>query len=86
MKSYRREQGLDGGSSHHGSSSPPEIKVGDNGRAEVKFGSHGCKVVYDPDGSRLKASDKCTKQQKKEADRAMASYRREQGMGSGYAD
>jgi hypothetical protein len=54
-----------------------------NSEGEVRF-RDGCTVTYRRNGDRDRASDSCTRDQRREADDAMARARREQGTnGSG---
>ena len=88
IAAYRREQGLDGGSTDHSpgySSRPPEIIAGRNGEAEVIF-DNNCVVYYDSWGGRTKNLPACHRRQLQQADDAIAAYRREQGLDGGTTD
>ena len=87
MTAYRREQGLDGSSTSHSGGhrdEPPRIVAGKSGSAAIIF-DNGCIVNYDDDGQRKLANSRCDRDQKQQADDAMAAYRREQGLDGGSA-
>jgi len=81
MARARREQGLDGG----GPGGRPQVVLRSNGEGEVRF-RDGCTVTYRRNGDRDRASDSCTRDQRRDADEAMARARREQGHGGGGGD
>jgi hypothetical protein len=87
MAAYRREQGLDGRPADHGGDRdrPPEIIAGRNGEAEVVF-SNNCVVYYNDRGRRTDSQRACRDRQLRQADEAMAAYRREQGLDDRPAD
>lgn len=87
IAAYRREQGLDGGSSGHGADRdrPPEIIAGRNGEAEVVF-ANNCVVYYNARGRRTDSQRACRDRQIQQADQAMAAYRREQGLDGSSGD
>ena len=89
VRSYRREQGMDG---YAGSEAPPG-GYGNNGHhfgpPEVVMDGHGCGhvlvgpsciVYYGRDGDRDDTNDMCSRSERSDADKAMASFRREQGL------
>ncbi len=81
MARYRREQGLDHGT-HHGTGAPPEISMSHStGYGNARF-ADGCVVTYRPNGDRATKSTRCTDDEARRADDAMARHRREQGMES----
>jgi hypothetical protein len=75
MAAYRRQHGSsgDGGA--------PEVAVDHQGAGRVEFDS-GCVVRYDRDGHRAKALSRCTDNEIKRADRAIAVARQHEQMGS----
>ncbi len=89
VAAYRREQGMDGfpgreaprggfgndRGAHHG---PPEVVMDRHGRSHVNVGG-ACIVYYDRDGDRSGTNDHCSRDDRRQADAAMKSYRREQG-------
>ncbi|MXO59301.1 hypothetical protein GRI89_07075 [Altererythrobacter salegens] len=98
VAAYRREQGLEGyaGSEappggfgnpgqHYG---PPEVVMDGHGRGHVLVGP-SCIVYYGRDGDRSDTNQQCSRGERNQADGAMASFRREQGLSeqktSGYA-
>lgn len=89
VASYRREQGMDGyaGSeappggfgrpeTHHG---PPEVVMDNHGRGHVLVGGQ-CIVYYGRDGKQSDTNSHCNSSDRRMADTAMESYRREQGL------
>jgi hypothetical protein len=88
MARYRSEQGLDRTDTEHPWASspgysgydptPPEIIMGTNREGEVIY-RNNCVVYYDASGRRWKQPS-CSGNQVRQADVAMAVYRREQGM------
>jgi hypothetical protein len=81
METYRREQGIGGGSHNRPSYNRPNVTVNRNGSGWVDIGS--CRVQYDRDGRRSSSSRECSRDDLSLADRAMAAYRREHGVGGG---
>ena len=85
IASYRREQGIGGPVKGHSRpaapSGPPQIIMGRNGQGEVIFKANNCVVYYRRNGTRQRHLPTCRSGQVSRADRAMASYRREQGIG-----
>jgi hypothetical protein len=89
MARYRSEQGLDRTDTEHPWASspgysgydptPPEIIMGTNREGEVIY-RNNCVVYYDASGRRWKQQPSCSGNQVRQADVAMAAYRREQGM------
>jgi hypothetical protein len=91
MANYRTEQGLNRTDDEHpwaGSQSggngnyngaPPEIIMGTNGEGEVIF-RNNCVAYYNAQGRRYRQQPSCNPTLIRQADAAMASYRREQGM------
>lgn len=68
------------GQDHGGSSGGvPEVFMGGNGEGEVVFGNTTCTVYYNQRGDRTRNLPACSSGQIRNADNAMASYRREQG-------
>jgi hypothetical protein len=89
MARYRSEQGLDRADSEHPWASspgfsgndptPPEIIMGTNREGEVIF-RNNCVAYYNAQGRRWRQQPSCNANQIRQADQAMAAYRREQGM------
>ncbi len=90
VASYRREQGMEGypgseappggfGHDDGGHYGPPEVVMDQHGRSHVLVGA-SCIVYYGRDGRRDDSNDHCSRSDTREADDAMASYRREQGL------
>jgi hypothetical protein len=89
ISSYRTEQGLNRTDNEHpwagshsngnGNGAPPEIMMGTNGEGEVIF-RNNCVAYYNAMGRRYKQQPSCNPTLIRQADAAMASYRREQGM------
>ena len=78
MAAYRREQGF-GGSGGYGGA--PEVAVDHQGAGRVEFNS-GCVVRYDRNGHRSKTLSRCTENEIRRADRAIAVARQDKRMGS----
>jgi len=94
VASYRREQGMDGyaGSEappggfgrpgiHYG---PPEVVMDNHGRGHVLVGAQ-CIAYYGRDGKRSDTNSHCSSSDRRAADRAMQSYRREQGLNQNHS-
>ncbi|MEO7244596.1 MAG: hypothetical protein ABIX12_05560 [Rubrivivax sp.] len=84
METYRREQGIGGGAHNRPPNDRdriPNVTVNRNGSGWVDIGS--CRVQYDRDGQRSSSSPDCSRDDRSRADRAMETYRREQGSGGG---
>jgi len=89
MARYRSELGLDRADNEHPWASspgyggndptPPEIIVGTNREGEVIF-RNNCVAYYNAQGRRWQQQPSCNAGQLRQADQAMATYRREQGM------
>ncbi len=91
MSRYREEQGLNRTNDEHpwrsfqsngnsnSNDAPPEIIMGTNGEGEVIF-RNNCVAYYNAQGRRYKQQPNCNPGLIRQADAAMASYRREQGM------
>ncbi len=91
MLRYRNEQGFERSDNEHpwvsrqprgyvpNDSSPPEIVMGRNGEGEVIF-RNNCVAYYNAQGRRHEQQPSCDRGQLRQADDAMAGYRREQGM------
>ena len=89
MAASRSEQGLDRTDNEHPWASspgfggndptPPEIIMGTNREGEVIF-RNNCVAYYNAKGRRWQQQPSCNANQLRQADQAMASYRREQGM------
>jgi hypothetical protein len=79
MTRYRREQGMDQGTSDLVKGGPPEIRVRRNGTGTATFWN-GCVVSYDRSGGRVENSAECNDGQARRANDAMRKYRREQGL------
>ena len=90
VAAYRREQGMNG---HVGSEAPPggfrnpsrphygvpQVVMDRHGRSHVAVGG-GCIVYYDRRGDRSSTNDHCSSADRRAADRAMSTYRKEQGL------
>lgn len=89
MARYRSEQGLNRADTEHPWASspgfstedptPPEIIMGTNREGEVIF-RNNCVAYYNAQGRRWQQQPSCSANQIRQADQAMAAYRREQGM------
>ena len=75
MAAYRRQHGFGG------NGGAPEVAVDHQGAGRVEFDS-GCVVRYDHDGHRAKALSRCTDNEIRKADRAIAVARQDDRMGS----
>ena len=79
MAAYSRQHGQ-GGDGQYGRA--PEVIVDRQGAGRVEFGNN-CVVRYDREGHR-KASSRCTNDEVRWADRAMANSRRDQRAGNSF--
>jgi hypothetical protein len=77
MDRYRRDQGLDRRGEDRGDDRNPVVRVNGDGSSRVEIGS--CRVQYDRRGRRIGNPRDCSSRQLEQADRAMETYRREQG-------
>lgn len=84
MAAYRQGQWLNGGGTSGGGygGSFPRVSISGNGSGRVLLGNN-CLVLYNSAGART-SHESCGSDELRRADQAMASYRREQGLGSGY--
>jgi len=91
VEAYRREQGMEGypgseappggfgGGNSGGNYGPPEVVMDRHGRSHVNVGG-SCVVYFDRDGDRDGTNDHCSRSERRQADDAMDTYRREQGL------
>lgn len=81
IDAYRRDHGLgrSGADRSASATEPARITMTGGGRGRVAFGDR-CGVNYDDRGRRQEHSGRCTSGDLERADRAMAAYRRDQGL------
>ena len=78
MAAYSRQHGSGGNGGYDGVS---RVVVDHQGAGRVEFESD-CVVRYDRQGDRTKALSRCTNNEIKRADKAMAAYREDQRIGN----
>ena len=82
MAAYRREQGWDRpAAGHSGNLAPPQIIARPNGSLKVVFRNNKCEIKYNRRGKFTDQTAWCSAAHRSRAARAVAAYRREQGLG-----